>query len=91
LTYLIPLRIFRGHLPTLDLLSRFPALDNLFSPFIHALKTGNLREYDAALEAAEKKLVDLSLYFVLERSREMCLRGLFRKVLVLLQVFAYSH
>ncbi|KAH9844364.1 uncharacterized protein C8Q71DRAFT_696573 [Rhodofomes roseus] len=80
LTYLIPLRILRGHLPSRELLDRFPVLDDLFTPFIRAVRTGDIRAYDSALDQCERRLVDLNLYLTLEKARELCIRGLFRKV-----------
>ncbi|KZT05561.1 COP9 signalosome complex subunit 12 [Laetiporus sulphureus 93-53] len=80
LTYLLPLRLLRGHLPTRELLDRFPVLDELFSPFISAVQTGDIGGYDAALDKSERRLVDLNLYLTLERARELCIRGLFRRV-----------
>ncbi|KZT71567.1 hypothetical protein DAEQUDRAFT_809881 [Daedalea quercina L-15889] len=80
LTYLIPLRILRGHLPSRELLDRFPVLDDLFTPFITAVRTGDIRAYDSTLELCERRLVDLNLYLTLEKARELCVRGLFRKV-----------
>ncbi|PCH40986.1 hypothetical protein WOLCODRAFT_70573 [Wolfiporia cocos MD-104 SS10] len=82
LTYLIPLRLLRGHMPSRELLDRFPVLDDLFSPFLAAVRTGNIRAYDAALDRFERRLVDLNLYLTLERARELCIRGLFRRVWV---------
>ncbi|KAF7294106.1 PCI domain-containing protein [Mycena chlorophos] len=48
LAYLIPLRILRGHLPSKALLKRFPILDDLFSPFISAIRSGHLAAFDDA-------------------------------------------
>ncbi|KAI0797101.1 PCI domain-containing protein [Abortiporus biennis] len=83
LTYLIPLRILRGHLPTRELLDRFPVLDDLYSPFIVAMKTGNIRSYDELLEKFERRLANLNLYLTMERAREIVIRGLFRRVWVM--------
>ncbi|KAI0331304.1 hypothetical protein GY45DRAFT_1249206 [Cubamyces sp. BRFM 1775] len=80
LTYLIPLRMFRGHLPSRELLQRFPVLDDLYTPFITAIRTGDIRTYDASLDRFERRLVDLNLYLTLEKARELCIRGLFRRV-----------
>ena len=80
MTYLIPLRIFRGHLPSRELLDRFPVLDDLFSPFIVAIRKGDVRGFDAALERFERRLVDLNLYLTVERTRELCIRQIFRRV-----------
>ncbi len=80
MTYLIPLRMFRGHLPSRELLDRFPVLDNLYSPFVAAIRTGDIQSYDASLERSERRLVDLNLWLTLEKARELCIRGLFRRV-----------
>ncbi|KAK7696258.1 hypothetical protein QCA50_000911 [Cerrena zonata] len=82
LTYLIPLRILRGHLPSKDLLDRFPVLDDLYAPFISAIRKGDIREYDETLDRQERRLVELNLWLTLEKARELCIRGLFRRVWV---------
>ena len=74
--------MFRGHLPSRELLDRFPVLDDLYSPFIAAIRTGDIRSYDASLERFERRLVDLNLWLTLEKARELCIRGLFRRVYV---------
>lgn len=80
MTYLIPLRMFQGHLPSKELLQRFPVLEDLYSPFINAIRTGDIRSYDASLDRFERRLVDLNLWLTLEKARELCIRGLFRRV-----------
>ncbi|KAH9855059.1 hypothetical protein C2E23DRAFT_867137 [Lenzites betulinus] len=80
LVYLIPLRLFRGHLPSRELLRRFPVLDDLYTPFITAIRAGDIRSYDASLDRFERRLVDLNLYLTMEKARELCVRGLFRRV-----------
>ncbi|KAI9569279.1 hypothetical protein HD554DRAFT_599157 [Boletus coccyginus] len=82
LTCLIPLRILRGHLPSRILLNRFPVLDELFSPFITAIRTGDITAYDVALDHWERRLVELNLWITIEKARELCIRGLFRRVWV---------
>ncbi|KAF9450179.1 hypothetical protein P691DRAFT_726604 [Macrolepiota fuliginosa MF-IS2] len=79
LTYLIPLRIIRGHLPSDELLDRFPVLKYLYIPFISAIKNGDLAAYDRALDNAEHKLLELNLWLTLEKARELCMRSLFRR------------
>jgi COP9 signalosome complex subunit 12 len=78
----MPLRILRGHLPSRDLLDRFPRLDDLFSPFIAAIRRGDVSAFDVALEKSERRLVELNLLLTVERARELCIRGLFRRVYV---------
>lgn len=85
LTCLIALRILRGHLPSRMLLDRFPVLDELFSPFITAIRTGDITAYDTALDLWERRLVELNLWITIEKARELCIRGLFRRV------YVFSH
>ncbi|KAH7105633.1 PCI-domain-containing protein [Auriculariales sp. MPI-PUGE-AT-0066] len=79
LTYLIPLRVISGQLPSTSLLERFPALHELYGPFISAIRTGNLRAFDEAMTAQEGRLADLGILLTIERTRDVCLRSLFRK------------
>ena len=81
MTYLLPLRLLRGHLPSNELLDRFPELKNLCNPLLQAIKRGDLKAFDIALSEpyTEKKLLDLGLHLIFEKARELCLRGLFRR------------
>jgi COP9 signalosome complex subunit 12 len=82
LAYLIPLRMLKGNLPSALLLSRFPNISAIYTPFINAIRAGDVQGYDRALEENELKLLDLNLWVSVEKARELCLRGLFRKVCV---------
>ncbi|KAI0268156.1 hypothetical protein BC834DRAFT_868163 [Gloeopeniophorella convolvens] len=82
LTYLVPLRILRGHLPSEELLGRFPILSELYSPFVAAIHNGDIQGFDNALDKHERRLVDLNVWLTLEKAREICIRGLFRRVWV---------
>jgi hypothetical protein len=79
LTYLIPLHLLHGSFPSPHLLSSHPRLQELFEPFIRSIKSGNVREYDERLEWAQPRLVGMSVYLVIERAREGCLRMLFKR------------
>ncbi|TIA95560.1 hypothetical protein E3P94_03652 [Wallemia ichthyophaga] len=83
LTHLIPLRLMQGDLPSPHLLGTFPALHTLYHPFVNALQTGNVKQFDEALVHGERRLVESGTYGVVERVREVCLRGLFKKVWLL--------
>ena len=74
--------MFKGHLPSKELLRRFPVLEDLYTPFITAIQKGDIRAYDASLDRFERSLVDLNLWLTLEKARELCIRGLFRRVYV---------
>lgn len=81
LTYLIPAHMLTNQqLPSQALLSQSPALQKLFSPLCKAIKTGNLSLFDRALAEGEMELVNRRIYLTLERTRDLCMRNLFRKV-----------
>jgi hypothetical protein len=61
-------------------MQRFPVLDDIYAPFITALRAGDIQTYDKALEKWERRLLELNLWLTLEKARELCLRGLFRRV-----------
>ncbi|KDR84093.1 hypothetical protein GALMADRAFT_275300 [Galerina marginata CBS 339.88] len=82
LAYLIPLRILQGQLPSAELMKRFPVLDEIFSPFTTAIRLGDLKAYDVALEKWETRLLELNLWLSIEKARELCLRSLFRRMWV---------
>ncbi|TRM67840.1 hypothetical protein BD626DRAFT_545149 [Schizophyllum amplum] len=82
LAYLIPLRVLKGHLPSKGLLARFPILEALYTPFVESIRKGDIATFDSALEANEQRLLALNLFLTVERSRELCMRSLFRKAWV---------
>ncbi|KAK6378998.1 COP9 signalosome (CSN) subunit [Exophiala oligosperma] len=81
LTYLIPAHIVNTHrLPTAKLLAPHPKLSSMFTPLFSAIRKGSLSQFDDALSNAEPELVKRRVYLTLERTRDICLRNLFRKV-----------
>lgn len=61
---------------------RYPRLAALYLPFIDAVKEGNVRAFDDTLSvpAVEKLLIGTGTYLAVERAREICLRGLIKRV-----------
>ncbi|KAJ9107587.1 hypothetical protein QFC21_001046 [Naganishia friedmannii] len=80
LTYLIPLHLLNGTFPSAYLLSSYPALQKLYSPFLDAIRTGSLHAYDTALAASQHSFTDMACWMMMERVREVCVRTLFRIV-----------
>jgi hypothetical protein len=81
LTYLIPAHIVNRHqLPTDAFLAMHPTLYQIFTPFFTAIRKGSLASFDQALAAAEPEFVRRRIYLTLERTRDLCLRNLFRNV-----------
>lgn len=83
LTYLIPCRLLTSHvLPTPAFLEPFPRLQKLLLPLVKCVRQGDLRGFDQALLDGEEFFVRRRIYLTLERSRDIALRNLLRKVFV---------
>ncbi|KIX00800.1 uncharacterized protein Z518_09865 [Rhinocladiella mackenziei CBS 650.93] len=81
LTYLVPAHVVNHHqLPRPGLLAPHPPLDRIFTPIFTSIRRGSLASFDKALSSAEPELVRRRIYLTLERTRDICLRNLFRKV-----------
>jgi hypothetical protein len=86
LTYLIPAHLMTTHqLPAPALFANYPRLSHLFQTICTTIRTGNLQAFDAALEANEDEYVRRRIYLTLERSRDIALRNLFRRVFIINQ------
>lgn len=84
LTYLIPAHLITTHqVPSADLFRNYPRLRTLFGPITAAIRSGNLQSFEAALEQNEDEYVKRRIYLTLERSRDIVLRNLFRKVFLI--------
>ncbi len=66
MSYLIPLRILRGHLPSQELLDRFPDLNEVYGTLRGRDSQADIKAYDVALYKWEKKLLELNVWLVFE-------------------------
>ncbi|EUC46001.1 hypothetical protein COCMIDRAFT_4846 [Bipolaris oryzae ATCC 44560] len=81
LTYLIPCRLITQHkIPTMSLLAEAPHLQRTFGPLVSCIKRGDLTGFDRALAEGEPEFVKQRIFLTLERSRDIALRNLLRKV-----------
>ncbi|KAF2246556.1 hypothetical protein BU26DRAFT_521008 [Trematosphaeria pertusa] len=81
LTYLIPCRLITQHtVPTAELLNEFPHLKRLFGGLVSSIRKGDLSGFDKALAEGEPEFVKRRVFLTLERSRDIALRNLLRKV-----------
>lgn len=55
-------------------------MDSLYGPFIRAIMQGDIVAFDESLQALESRLVQLNVWIIILRMREIALRGVFRKV-----------
>ncbi|SCV68343.1 BQ2448_464 [Microbotryum intermedium] len=79
LSYLIPIMLLRGILPTERNLKKAGRLETIYRPFIEAYKSGNVQAYDRHLLYTEKRLMERGTYLVVERAREGVVRNLIKK------------
>ena len=81
LTYLIPTKLITSHkLPSTAVLAQYPSLARLFQPVCDAIRRGDLKAFNEALENGEDEFVKRRIYLTLERGRDVILRNIFRKV-----------
>lgn len=81
LTYLIPCRLItHNEVPSAQLLQEFPHLQTLFGDVVSSIKKGDLAGLDRAFAEGEPEFVRRRVFLTLERSRDIALRNLLRKV-----------
>lgn len=81
LTYLIPCRLItKSQIPSAQVLQEFPHLRALFGDLVRSIKQGDLAGFDKAFAEGEPEFVRRRVFLTLERSRDIALRNLLRKV-----------
>ncbi|KAI8814710.1 hypothetical protein BJ742DRAFT_765927 [Cladochytrium replicatum] len=80
LNYLIPIRLLSGILPHTRLLSKYPGLSDLYTPFVRAIREGNVKLFDESFIENERRLIRHGTYLTVERCRAVCVRTLFKRV-----------
>lgn len=81
LTYLVPCRLITQHaIPSPALLAEAPNVARLIGPLASCIKKGDLTGFDKALADGEPEFVKRRIFLTLERSRDIALRNLLRKV-----------
>ncbi|KAG8831815.1 COP9 signalosome (CSN) subunit [Serendipita sp. 399] len=69
----------KGSFPTPLLLRRFPALESLYDRFLKSIREGNIVEFDKALLDLEGRLVQLNIWLMIVKVREITVSRVFRK------------
>jgi hypothetical protein len=83
LIFLIPVKMLLGHMPSNYLLDKYNLQQ--FSPVIKAVKAGNLRELDSALESNADFFWNYGIYLILEKLKIIAYRNVFKKVSLVLK------
>lgn len=80
----------RGILPSSTLLQPHAQLSLIYTPFVEAIRSGNLRRFDETLVWAEQRLLVKGTYLAVESAREVCLRRLLKKMYVSISLSGLS-
>ncbi|CAK5023027.1 unnamed protein product [Meloidogyne enterolobii] len=82
LMYLIPVKMFLGHMPTQQLLLNYNLQQ--FSDVVTSVKDGNLRELNAALHKHQHFFIKCGIFLMLEKLKGTTYRNLFKKIALIL-------
>ncbi|XP_023940759.1 PCI domain-containing protein 2 homolog [Bicyclus anynana] len=78
LTYLIPVKMLLGYMPTVGLLEKYDLLQ--FLELISTVKNGDLRGIDSVMEKHESFFISAGIYLIVEKLKIIAYRNLFKKV-----------
>eukprot|EP00300_Choanocystis_sp_HF-7_P006953 c15002_g1_i1.p1 GENE.c15002_g1_i1~~c15002_g1_i1.p1 ORF type:complete len:416 (+),score=79.72 c15002_g1_i1:31-1248(+) len=78
LWYLIPVRLLAGQYPTSEFLQKYNL--TIFEPICNALKRGQIDSLDSYLDTHQGLLLRKGLYLLMQRTRMIAFRNLFRRV-----------
>ncbi|CAK1599012.1 unnamed protein product [Parnassius mnemosyne] len=81
LTYLIPVKMLLGFMPSKLLLQKYDLMQ--FWDLVSAVKDGNLRGIDQVMEEHESFFIRAGIYLIVEKLKITAYRNLFRKVYLL--------
>ncbi|KAH7700724.1 Proteasome component (PCI) domain containing protein [Aphelenchoides avenae] len=82
LAYLIPVKMFLGHMPTQELLQKYELLE--FCQVVASVKEGNLRKLSDALEEHQHFFIECGIFLMLEKLKIITYRTLFKQVVSIL-------
>ncbi|XP_055525481.1 PCI domain-containing protein 2 homolog [Wyeomyia smithii] len=83
LTYLVPVKMLLGYMPRKEVLERYNVLQ--FHDLTMALKEGNVRRFDEAIQKHESFFINAGIFLIVEKLKILAYRNLFKKVYLILQ------
>ena len=78
LAHLVPVNMSFGILPTDELLHRYNLSE--FRELAHAIRVGDIRGFNEAMQEHERKFIRFGLYLVLEKAKWIVYRNLFKRL-----------
>mmetsp|Transcript_22762 Transcript_22762/g.23099 ORF Transcript_22762/g.23099 Transcript_22762/m.23099 type:complete len:287 (-) Transcript_22762:292-1152(-) len=82
LNYLLPVKIYRGRLPTRRLLEKYSLHE--FIPIVEGIRTGDLRTFHDGLMKNQELFIRRGTYLLLEKCKTVCYRNLFKRVFLVM-------
>ena len=82
LIFLVPVKMILGHMPKETALVKYQL--TAFIPLMKAIKEGNLKAFDQALDQEKDFFWKFGIYLILEKLRVIIYRNIFKKVCLLL-------
>jgi hypothetical protein len=80
---LIPTALVKGILPCPELLNKYSSI-SIYTDFVNAIKQGNIELFDKSLLKHQAILIKWGTWLVVERTRILVVRQLFRKIWVMM-------
>lgn len=78
LKYLVPVKLYRGKLPTAHLLNKYGLEE--FKPLVEGMRKGDLRTFQDGLVQYQDRFIRQGTYLLLEKCKTVVYRNLFKRV-----------
>jgi len=78
LKYLVPIKVYRGRLPTTLLLEKYGLEE--FKPIVKGIRKGDLRTFQDGLIQFQDNFIRQGTYLLLEKCKTVCYRNLLKRV-----------
>mmetsp|Transcript_18616 Transcript_18616/g.23973 ORF Transcript_18616/g.23973 Transcript_18616/m.23973 type:complete len:408 (+) Transcript_18616:114-1337(+) len=78
LRYLVPVKLYRGRLPSAALLQKYGLTE--YGPLVDSMRKGDLRTFNDTLVRFQDKFIRQGTYLLLEKCKAICYRNLFKRI-----------
>uniref|UniRef100_A0A7S2YCU8 PCI domain-containing protein n=1 Tax=Entomoneis paludosa TaxID=265537 RepID=A0A7S2YCU8_9STRA len=78
LRYLVPVKLYRGRLPSASLLQKYGLTE--YGPLVDSMRKGDLRTFNDTLVRFQDKFIRQGTYLLLEKCKAICYRNLFKRI-----------
>lgn len=85
LNYLIPVKLMRGRLPSIELLKKYNLVE--YITLVNAIRRGDLRTFHVTLQDNQDQFIRRGTYLLLEKCKSVCYRNLFKRIHLVTEKF----